>query len=202
MLSFYKFYVFARRFRNDNRPTNQPQISGPFGKISFRSSMHVSRCLQRANFVSFNSFSLAQKIQRKTLGCWGWSQVWNHLCAFPDLLWLFAKCYISLIWVHLRSVAHLTDHLHAPSSLQARHWFHFYLWKAFHTWDHPQHPHVFLWIFCAREKLLNETKFALCRHLETCIELLKEIFPNGPEIWDWFVGLLSLRNRRAKTQNL
>ena len=36
-----------------------------------------------------------------------------------------------------RSIAHLTDHLHASSSLQARHWFHFYLWKAFHTWDHP-----------------------------------------------------------------
>ena len=35
----------------------------------------------------------------------------HKLCAFPDLLWLFAKCYFGLIRVHLRSVAQLTDDL-------------------------------------------------------------------------------------------
>ena len=54
------------------------------------------------------------------------------------------KCLFSLIRVHLRSVAQLTDGLHAPFSLQARHWFHFYWWKAFHSWDHPQLPHFLL----------------------------------------------------------
>ena len=33
---FYKFYYFAQRFSNDNRAINQPQISSPFGKISFK----------------------------------------------------------------------------------------------------------------------------------------------------------------------
>ena len=123
----------------------------------------------------------------------------RKLCAFPDYLWLFAKCYFGLIRVHLGSVAQLTDDLHAQSSLQAQHRFHFYWWKAFHTWDHPQHPHILLWIFCVWEKLLNETKSALCRLVQAYRELLKEIFPNGLEILGWFVALLTLQNCQTKT---
>ena len=54
--------------------------------------------------------------------------------------------------------------------------------RWFHTWDHPQHPHVLLWIFCAREKLLNETKLLLVDFLKRTESFLKKIFPNGPEI--------------------
>ena len=46
--------------QQSNKPTS---ISGSFGKISFRSSLHTSISLQRAEFVSFKSFSLLQKIR-------------------------------------------------------------------------------------------------------------------------------------------
>ena len=51
---------------NIYKPTSN---SGLFGKISFRSSMYGSTSLQRAEFVSFNSFSEAQKIQTETREC-------------------------------------------------------------------------------------------------------------------------------------
>ena len=71
-------------------------------------SVCFSTSLQTPDFVSSNSFSLAQKMHWRMWECWEWSQVWNHLCTFPDHLWLFAKCYFGLIRVHLRSVAQLT----------------------------------------------------------------------------------------------
>ena len=54
--------------------------------------------------------------------------------------------------------------------------------RWFHIRDHPQHPHILFWIFCDKEKLLNETKSALCRFVEACRKLLQEIFSNAPEI--------------------
>ena len=45
-------FFFAWRFSNDNRATNQPQISGPFGKISHKGSLYASTSVQRPHFVS------------------------------------------------------------------------------------------------------------------------------------------------------
>ena len=67
----------------------------------------------------------------------------HKLCTFPDLLLFFAKQYFDLMQVHVRSFEQLTNNFHAPFSLQARYWFHFYWWKAFHTWVHSQHSASF-----------------------------------------------------------
>ena len=128
---------------------NQPQISSPFGKIS-RSSLHVFQLVYKEQTLSHPTVSLWHKrciegredVENDPSP--GVESSLHKLCAFPDLLRLFAKCYLSLTHVHLRSVEQLTDDLHAQSSLPAQHWFHFYWWKAFHTWDHPQHPHILL----------------------------------------------------------
>ena len=57
LLSFYKFYFFARRFSNDNIATNQLQISDSFEKISFRSSLYALTSLQKPYFLIQRFFS-------------------------------------------------------------------------------------------------------------------------------------------------
>ena len=39
-------------FCDDKRATNHPEISGPFGKIPFRSSLYASTSLRRTDFIS------------------------------------------------------------------------------------------------------------------------------------------------------
>ena len=46
------FCFFAWWFGDDNRATSQPQISSPFGKILYRSSLYAATSVQRAHFVS------------------------------------------------------------------------------------------------------------------------------------------------------
>jgi len=141
----------------------------------------------REVFLSTRNFHVLNAVCAGALSWWSNHVLFSHKSQLFSLSEWCKRCRI-----FLRSVAQLTDNLHAPASLQAQRWFYFDWWKAFHTSSCPSLN------ILSREKLLNEIKSVLCRLVEAYKELLKGIFPNGPEISGWFVALLSLQKSSNK----
>ena len=186
---------------------NQPQVSGPFGKIS-RSSLYAFQLVYKEQTLSHPTVSLRHKRCIE-----GRENVENDSSCgiiFAQTLRIPRSSVITcqvLFWINpssseiSRTVNRRSPHtiFFTSSTLLL-----FLLVEGLphlgssSTSSHPslnlsyQRRYV-------REKLLNETKSALCRLVQAYKELLKEIFPNGLEIRGWFVALLSLQNRQAKT---
>ena len=140
----------------------------------------------------FSGTKDSQKDVRMLRAIPGVEPPWYHLSAFPDLLWLFAKCYFSLIWDQSHTKPTISTH-HIVDKLDI---------GFISTCGRPSTPGIILNILTSFFESFVPEKKCWTRQTLLFADLLKhtESFWRFSQTDQKFeVGLLSLRNRQAKT---